>query len=189
MKLTKETLKQIIKEELDAVMNEANAGNVDGGNRQTTGGSGVAGYKTDDLASFKRASERDAAERTRQGAAYELNKKIEKAEAELKQLEKMNRIVTKSTLDELNGWKSWRQAKEAWRKSDKTRNDYTQTIGKVLIDQLDNKVKHLAKAYGSADLVKKVAFNWFVAQEAKYEAEIKEKKKSFLQRLNPFSEE
>ena len=189
MKLTKEALKQIIKEELEAVMSEANAENVGGGNRQTSmgGGTGIEYYDTKD----KRAKDSAAFKsgQDHKQSVKDAEDKFNKAQAELKQLAKRNRQVTQAIIGELDGWKAWRQAKEAWRKSDKTRNDYTQTIGKVLIDQLDNQVKHLARRYKKADLVEKVAYNWYLAQEAKYEAEIKEKKKSFFQRLNPFKEE
>jgi hypothetical protein len=186
MKLTKETLKQIIKEELEAVMSEANAGNVGGSNRQTSmgGGTGIEYYDTKD----KRAKDSAAFKsgQDHKQSVKDAEDKFNKAQAELKQLAKRNRQITQAIIGELDAWKVWRQAKEAWRKSDKTRNEYTQTIGKVLIDQLDNQVKHLARRYKSADLVEKVAYNWYLSQEAKYEAEIKQKGRSFMQKAGSF---
>ena len=186
MKLTKEALKQIIKEELEAVMSEANAENVGGGNRQTSmgGGTGIEYYDTKD----KRAKDSAAFKsgQDHKQSVKDAEDKFNKAQAELKQLAKRNRQITQAIIGELDAWKAWRQAKEAWRKSDKTRNDYTQTIGKVLIDQLDNQVKHLARRYKKADLVEKVAYNWYLSQEAKYEAEIKQKGRSFMQKAGSF---
>lgn len=186
MKLTKETLKQIIKEELEAVMSEANAGNPDGGNRQTSmgGGTGIEFYDTKDKRE-KDSADFEAGQDHKQ-SVKDAEDKFNKAQAELKQLNKMNRIVTQQTMNELDGWRVWRRAKEAWRKSDKTRNDYTQTIGKVLIDQMDGYVDDIARRYGSKDLVEKVAFNWYLSQEAKYEAEIKQKGRSFMQKTGSF---
>lgn len=195
MKLTKEQLKQIIKEELEAVMNEG----VGVGQKTNAGSSRTQAYGDQTLGdtAARQASERDAATRSRQDASYranEIGKQAEQAEKDLKQLAKMNRILTKNTLSDLENWKAWKQAKRAWEASDKTRNDYTKTIGTVLIDSLDAKVRSLArKDPGGAsrtkqegELVKKIAHNWYLSQEAKYEAQIKEKGRSFMQKAGSF---
>lgn len=202
MKLTKETLKQIIKEELEAVMNEDNAGNVDGGNRQTTGGSGIAGWRTDDLASSKRAADRESAAKSQKEISHEANKR---ALAELDELEleaktkRLARAAAEDVLIFLNTtWPMWKRMVKEWESSKKDYTAYNTTILKALNMIDDGFITSRLKKTGAAKFksktinqaVAKAIKGWEAQMEKEYEAQIgTAKKKSFLQRLNPFSEE
>jgi len=73
MKLTKETLKQIIKEEISNVMNELNYGQEGGSNRRT-GLEGETGYRGSDAAERKKKEDWEN-QQNRKQAAYDLYKR------------------------------------------------------------------------------------------------------------------
>jgi len=178
MKLTKETLKRIIKEELNKVMNE--------GEVQDRFGRSYGSFDNNDLQFSQPPQTQRGAEVGREMAA------ARKAAADLKAAERANKRLHDLVVDRLgNRWKNWKKAETAWNASNKTKLDFQNTIQSELtanaIDRMAEKIKEENR---SQDLraIQNIARAWGNAQVAKYRAEIQDKgpKRSFMQKTGSF---
>ena len=201
MKLTKETLKQIIKEELEAVISEAPAGV---GQKTNVGSSRTQAYGDQTLGKTAagQAAARQSAIKSRQQISHAAN---QRAIAELDRLNletRTKRLASAAAEDVLiflnEDWPMWKQVVKEWESSKKDQTAYNTTILKALNMIDDGFITSRLKKTGAAKFksktinqaVARVIKGWEAQMEKEYEAQIgTAKKKSFLQRLNPFSEE
>ena len=188
MKLTKETLKQIIKEELQAVLSEV--GNDASVNR---GVQGDAGSTLGVDAEKQRSAQFNKKQSSAQSAA-DIDRAVKKereAAAELARLEKTNKFFIKRLTADIVKSKWYKKAEADWESSKKSREDYNN------FERMWNAMGLKWSKGRVADLnsgkmdkqQERLALAWYNAFEQKAFAEKEqeiEQKKSFMQKAKSF---
>ena len=188
MKLTKETLKQLIKEELEAVMNE-------GGNDAAVrrGVPGLAHLTSTPGAEKRRSSQFNNKKASAQSAA-DIGRAVEKereAAAELATVEKSNKFFIQELTADIVKSKWDKKAESDWESSKKSREDYNNFERMWNSMGLKWSKGHVANMNaGKMDKQQeRLALAWYNAFEKKAFAEKEqeiEQKRSFMQKAKSF---
>jgi len=197
MKLTKESLKRIIKEELEAVMSE---GPFDGMRFDTSRKQDVGSYGWDTPGEEKKknTSRQREAVKSRQEISHKAN---QKALAELEQMEmeanakNLAKHGVRIILDWLNNdWEFWQESVAAWENSKKDDAAFHLTILKALNmitpRFIENRVKQIGGHKYKTNIIKNAAIKavkeWDAQMEEEYKSQIGTGKRSFMKKAGSF---